>query len=229
MRSARLHKLFVFAGLASLPFAAASADADTLTGKYSGSLSMPVAIQSPVYSGGVPNSISTFKFNWDRSDLPAGPGVDNTIPDLFVGFCIELDQGVAGNTTTTYNVVAPSAVGLDATKSLMLSRLYGSFHDTLASANDVAAFQCSIYEIVYDGSNVNLSSGNFLVQDISITVKTAAQFMLAAAVNPASPTAQLVVLQSDTKQDQLVRVVPTPASAALGLLGGGLMIRRRRA
>ncbi len=227
----RAHVSLAVASAALLAVSAGSAfaGADTLTGQYGGLNELQIGVN---VNGSI-NSINMFTFNWDRTDLPAGPGVDTTIPDLFLGYCIELTQGVSGGTPHTYLVLDPAAAGLDATDILRLSRLWGSFANLVDSPVKAAAFQMSIYELILD-TNVNLSADNFIVQNLmnnpnQTAAKALAESWLAAVIDPnyAGPVDTLAVLRSETVQDQIVRV-PAPGAAALGLVGTGLLAARRR-
>jgi hypothetical protein len=222
---------FIAAGVVAL--LAGSASADSLTGSYSSSFTQTVALTVQGWNIGPSNNFDSRQFNWSRSDLPAGMGVDSTIPASFVGYCVEINQPVPANTQVGYEVVTPASFGYNANQILLLSRLWGEYANAINSSVMSAAFQLSIYEVAYDGDGpgINLDTGDFIVQNVGSTfaVKIAAQTMLGVVTAPnyAGGVAPIAVLTSPTAQDQLVRV-PAPASGALAVVGAGLIARRRR-
>lgn len=179
------------------------------------------------------DAIDMRTFNWDRSDLPAGPGVDTTIPDLFQGYCIETSQAVSGGTPHQYLVITPEESGLDAADIVLLSRLWGSFFSQVDSGIKAAAFQAAIYEIILD-TNVDLASGNFIVQVVQnnnnhtlARADVESWLSIITDVNYNGPVEALSVLKSETVQDQITRV-PAPGAGMLGVIGAGLLAARRR-
>jgi hypothetical protein len=220
---------FIAAGLIAI--CAGAASADSLTGAYTPSFTQSLALTVQGWNIGPSNNFQSRQFNWLRSDLPAGLGVDNTIPAQFVGYCVDINQPAAANTQIAYEVVTPQAYGYSANQILLLSRLWGSFANSINSATMSAGFQAAVYEIAYDadGAGLNLSTGNFIVQDASIAAKITAQTMLSQITVPnySGGFSPVAILVSPTAQDQIVRV-PAPASGALAVVGAGLIARRRR-
>jgi hypothetical protein len=224
----------VGASLAALVLSSAPALAQgTLTATHTTSLNLNVALSvSSGWSIGPNNNLTTSKFDWDRSDLPAGPGVDNVISDLFTGYCVEINQGVNANTSIQYVVTEPDDYGLSANEILLLSRLWGEFFDNVNSANTSAAFQIAVYEILFDadGAGANVTTGIFTVQDVSATPRGIAQSWLTTITAPgySGGTAPIRILVSPTSQDQIVQF-PAPGTGVIALGAAGLLARRRRA
>jgi hypothetical protein len=220
---------FIAVGLIAL--CAGAASADSLTGSYSPTFTQNLALTVQGWNIGPSNNFQSRQFNWVRSDLPAGAGVDNTIPAQFAGYCVEINQPVVANTQVAYEVVTPQSYGYSANQILLLSRLWGSFASSINSATMSAGFQAAVYEITYDadGAGLNLSTGNFIVQDASIAAKITAQTMLSQITVPnySGGFSPVAILVSPTAQDQIVRV-PAPATGALAVVGAGLIARRRR-
>lgn len=151
-------------------------------------------------------------------------------PGSILAWCIELTQFV--NTPADYT---SSSSGGD-TWSGKLTRLFNThYQDVLAGANKTvsAAMQLAVWEIVYDGSALDLSKGNFKVTSGDNSARNMAQGWLnTLGTAPATGNYKIVKLTSGRSQD-LVTVVPTPIPAAALLFGsalglGGLLQRRRR-
>lgn len=90
-----------------------------------------------------------------------------------------------------------------------------------------AAFQSAIWEILYD-TDKDGSTGAFTI-DNPAPVKSLAQSYLDTVNDPlyAGNTVSLVVLRSESAQDQIT-VIPTPGSLALFGLGACFVARRRK-
>jgi hypothetical protein len=224
----------VGASLAALVLSVGSASAQgTLTGSHTTSLNLNVALT--VTSGwdvGPNNNLTTSKFNWNRSDLPAGMGVDGTIQQNFVGYCVEINQGVNANTQIQYVVTNPATAGFSANEITLFSRLWGEFFGNVNSPETSAAFQIAVYEIIFDadGAGLNTSGGIFSVQGVSSTPRDIAQNWLSFISAPgyAGGSVPIAILVSPTSQDQLVQF-PAPGTGVMALGAVGLLARRRRA
>ncbi|MCC7407314.1 MAG: hypothetical protein IT442_04535 [Phycisphaeraceae bacterium] len=174
-------------------------------------------------------------FQWQRvggtqAGAPAG---------LFQTVCIELDQYVA---STVYDVIAVedgpkpgsllTAGPMGVAKADMLSKLWAAYWDVAqANSANAAAFQVSVWEIVYDG-DTDLASGDFRHNygggPLPAFVSTA-QTWLDALPGLLDET-ELVALSNQRFQDQLTSVVPlTPAAwGGLALLAGLGIARLRK-
>lgn len=212
--------------VAVVGLAAGVANAGTITAKFTSDLSKTVNITaSGVYNG----DVKTVAFHWTRTDNVA-PGVDNTVPNHFDSYCVDLAQTVKANTNFTFNVVPLSDAGYSSSQVMLLSRLWSTYKSGINTTNESAAFQLAVWEIVYD-TGLNLTKGLFKVNN-STTITNLAQSYV-NAVNSSSyrgGLASLSVLRSDTHQDQITEVcppVPTPGAAGLAMLGFAMMLPRR--
>lgn len=209
----------IIAGLAS------QAHADTLTGRFSYSHLSSINITSPTLSG----NVNTVKFNWTRQDLP-GDGVEPLLPTLFNSACIEPAQTISSGTNHVFNVLTPAEFGYSPMQVTMLQRLWADFYPQVDTADESAAFQMSVWEIVHD-ENVDLSAGLFRVNS-AIAATTLATGWLgnvsAESYVTSAPLPDLVVLESSTVQNQIA-AIPAPATGALAVLAAaGILARRRR-
>jgi hypothetical protein len=169
--------------------------------------------------------------------------VGGTEPGLPTGVfrtvCIELDQYTRD---ATYDVIpvangprpglALSAGPMGAPKADMVSRLWAAYWDQAnLSAADAAAFQVSIWEIVYD-DDLDLFGGAFRANYANLAssplfVQTANAWL--GGMGSLTGSANLVALSSLRYQDQLVMVpLPSAALAGIALLAclAGVSVRR---
>jgi hypothetical protein len=201
------------------------------------------------------------QINWtfDRSDLANNAGLDAILPGNTVStFCIEGTQDVYINQTSTFaNIFSNIALApqdnvgslfeMGSGKATALNQFWDAYYGQ-ASLNNVnaAAFQLGIWEILYDGSSTDLTSGNFIAAPTadadSINAFNEAGIWLSnyTTVVPAVHY-DLYALSDCNLQDQLFGVVdppsggsPTPLPAALpaglaliGALGLGRKLRAR--
>ncbi len=156
------------------------------------------------------------------------PGNPLALRAGFTGFCIDFTQSISvGHTYTDYAITPVESAGLPPMGSVAANRieeLWGRHFNSLHTSTDYAAFQCSIWEILYD-SGTSLSSGSF--QMGSGSVRTLSQSWLGELNGVGTKATGLYALASATHQDM---IVPTPGSAAL-VIGGmavGLTRRPRR-
>ncbi len=172
----------------------------------------------------------------------------------FVSFCLELTQNISNSTLysmVSFNlanapVPSSSLTPMGAVAAGLMQRMWyqqitsqpTAATNPLNDSDAMAAFQMAIWELVYD-SDTDLSLGTLNAP--GSTIKNLAQSYLNAAVaDPNGPKANLLALSlsdnPDTKvdfQDQVVEIVPEPASIlAWSLIGGcfvvGHRIRRNR-
>jgi hypothetical protein len=179
-------------------------------------------------------------FNWTRTG--GTHGVEIAVD--FDSFCIELTQSVGFGSSYTMEVIpvetgplpgSPetgglAGMGLD--KADDLAKFWHSFYeDALLSADNAAAFQTAVWEIVYDDGN-DLASGAFQAQRDGngafkdSFVNTSVSWL--SSLPELAGRAQLVALSSATLQDQ-VTVVPEPAALSALALSALAGLRRRRA
>ncbi|MBX3387487.1 MAG: hypothetical protein KF768_13035 [Phycisphaeraceae bacterium] len=214
--------------VAALVAAAGHAQADTIKGKFTSTLSKDVNITSAPRSG----TVKTVQFAWQRTDTP-GAGIDDTIGNAFTTYCVDLAQNVTANTNFVFNVMTPADYGFNAAQTYLLSVLWADILPQVGTSNDSAAFQLAVWEIVYD-SDKALTTGSFKANSPD-TPKTIAQGWLNTIAAPGyvaiNPLPTLRVLQSDTAQDQLTAIstpIPAPGAGVLALAGMGILAMRRR-
>ena len=145
----------------------------------------------------------------------------------FTGFCIDFVQSISfGHTYADYAVVPVEQAGTPAmgpAAAGMISELWGRHFTALETSTEYAAFQCSIWEILYD-TDVNFSGGSFRMT--SGSVRTLAQtWVNELDGSPAFQASGLVAIRSPTAQDM---IVPSPGSAVLVVGGMGVALVRRK-
>ncbi len=192
--------------------------------------------QADFIPGGYVIGSQQFGLTGGTFNAGAFQGNYNGTPIVF--WCIQLEQTFSfGSPYTTYT---PSAAS-NALLSQLFSAAYG---DALTSTQNSAAFQLAIWEIIYDGSNLNLTGGGFKVLDNKghgATVDTAQGYL--DSVLTASSNYNLAFLNDPRHQDFVTAntrgggtitptsQVPEPGSLALiaiALIGAGF-VRGRHA
>jgi hypothetical protein len=178
--------------------------------------------QADFVPGGYQIGSQQFGVTGGTFNAGAFKGTWNGTPIIF--WCIELAQTFSfGSHYTTYT---PSA----ATNTLLSQLFTAAFGGALSSTQNSAAFQLAIWEIIYDPSDLNLSTGAFKVLDDhghAATVATAQGFL--NSVLAASPSYALTFLTDPNHQDFVTANaiplrVPEPGSLALiaiALIAGG--------
>jgi hypothetical protein len=172
--------------------------------------------QADFVPGGYQIGSQQFGLTGGTFDAGAFKGTWNATPIIF--WCIELTQTFSfGTHFTTY---VPSAAS-----NALLSQLFtAAYAGALSSTQNSAAFQLAIWEIIYDGGDLNLSGGGFKVLDNkgnAATVATAQGFL--NSVLAALPSYNLVFLSESNHQDFVTAnlipttttKVPEPGSLAL--------------
>lgn len=205
----------------------ASALADTVTAFYTSTFDQDVNHSR----GGNTNDQRTVKFNWSRTDGGpdgGGSGVDVTVPAAFPTYCVDLDQNVSANTNYTFEVQSFAQAGFGATQELYLERLWGTYFSSVTDSTVSAAFQMAVWELTFDTGG-DLANGNYRGNSAP-SVVAAAQIMLSDVTSGSFSglTQDLVVLHSDSVQDQITPPIPAPGAIALAGLSAAVAYRRRR-
>ncbi len=173
-------------------------------------------------------------FNFVVLSDTSGTGLGPT----FRSFCADFFQGVSEGNDYTFDPVAfadlPDVAG-NATKMAKIQELYDRFYDVATDAEKGAAFQLALWEILYDPTNTDLSSGNFTAigpgNPSGIAVAQSWLNLIGDGSIP-DPAQKYTLsgLLSGTAQDQIVPSTPVPAPAGLVLLvigAAGLIARRK--
>jgi hypothetical protein len=180
------------------------------------------------------------EFNW--STVSGAPG----LPNQFVTFCIELDQEISPGNQYTYNLVPPEdgsqpGIGtggpgnngpIGIAKADQISQLWGMHFPDIDNAVTAAAFQITIWEIVFGSSFTPMvyTGDPQSASDGAAAIALASTWL--ADVQTPEPQfyeSNLVALTSPTAQDQVTVLAPAPAPLALAGIGllGLLGFRRR--
>lgn len=189
--------------------------------------------------GGVINGMPVGTFNYTVVS-----STDPRFSGTFQSFCADYFQPVTTGDTYSYVPVAISAlpdIGTDPTKLARIQELYDRFYTAAVNGtgDQAGAFQLALWELTYDGAGaVDIASGNFIATAAGGSTNTAiAQNWLNTIDDPTAPAPadsfELVGLFNGNNQDQIVPLapapVPAPAALVLAVIGGGVLLARRRA
>ena len=162
-------------------------------------------------------------------DYPSGVALFSE----FQAFCVEPLQDLSYGETVTYEIQDVSSLA----NSVIIAKLIGAYLSSGQTAEDAAAVQWAIWEIVaetsgtrsHDNGNVIISPGDATVNPHGPTIAALGnQYLADAATDKFSPVT-LTFLHSDTRQDVVTwQVVPEPTTAGLAALSMLVMFRRRR-
>lgn len=240
--------------IAALTLAAGStAMADTVTAKFSipwnpGNNTSFAFVPA---GGGSPINLSepAVIIKGVRTDLPVGPGETPLLNQTFYTFCTEVSENInvtvnggGGNTYTfqvlpllgssTSSAAVTGVTTFDALRTSRLERLWADLDVAKAMTDPTysAAFQVAQWKIAFEskaGSLNLLDNTSRMAFGAPNAINVAAQAMLDQVDLPGTH-ASLVLLRADGVQDQITMVVPAPGAAGLAVLGGLLVVGRRR-
>jgi hypothetical protein len=174
-------------------------------------------------------------FNWTQNTP-----INSNFAAAFSTYC--LDNTIlprSGSFVTHTDLTQSTLIGNDSLKVAAITTLFDHFYgSSLSSPTLEAAFQLSLWELVFDGAtNPNLSAG--IIQQSAGPVQTAAQGMLSGSSYNGTEhdlaNASLVVLVPDaTKPPNQAQIglvpkgVPAPPAAMLAGIGVLALLGRAR-
>lgn len=151
---------------------------------------------------------------------------------IFSTFCIEIGQTIQDPDYNYTAMAIASDAGVTAGQRNNLQKLFNAYYETLgSSATNSAAFQLAVWEIMNEASPADVTTGTFRVSSSSGATTQANYWLQSLASLPMNANGgwELTTWRSKTSQDQIsASRVPEPASAALLLLGLGMMGAARR-
>lgn len=158
------------------------------------------------------------------------PGDFPGLQGEFTAYCAELDQNL--NTGVEFcwtpgpvRAAPSSAGGMGLARADLVRELYGRFYAALDTADQKAAFQVAIWELIYD-PGTDVLHGGFRVADNPVVAGLAQGYLDALSGNPDQRDPSVFALLNNCVQDLLV--VPTPGALALLAAAGIVAARRRR-
>lgn len=237
--------LFVFGGVAQ---------ADTVTATFGASASPLAPVGASYSTNSGTNDTGTMAGLWTFTGATYySPGVDlvglaGAADDTFVGFCIDLRDGIGWGQKESWNLIDlwrapnPSAGSMGPDKADDLSRMLATYlpdfskASSTLSAAQAAGLQLAIWEIVWETNSAYSISGGTARFTSSADAQNWATSYLSGRWAPNGLTnlkaISLPTAGSETPkvQDFLVQVVPIPAAAWLfgSALLGTLALGRRK-
>ena len=192
-----------------------------------------------------PGADVTYSLDSNATTRSTTAGVMNWVGG-YETFCVQLEEYVSGGNQYIYDVrdvadvpdLEPGAMG--AFRAGLIEDLYARNYASIDSAEDAAAFQVAIWEIVHERGDT--TAGGLTLGNLGLSTGTA-RFNVGAGSDVVSLASGLLAglgggsetylgfgglrgLSNEQYQDQLI-VVPGPGAIA-GMIGVAAMRRRRR-
>jgi len=186
--------------------------ADTITLQFTGG-----GISQSISYNGSPQNISGNvgggPFSWTVNSVTAGNGI--TAGTTVQTWCVDLFHSISAS-PTSYTLNNVSALP----NSTSIKNLFGEGYKVGGVVADPAAFQLALWELEYDTAPGNMTSGNFQYTGSNSSVLADAQALVSKALYDTAHNVdafsqylsgyQMYVLDSSTKQDQVILVPPPP-------------------
>ncbi len=160
----------------------------------------------------------------------AGPfAVTSASMGDFLAWCIDIAQNMKDGEVYSQNDGLFGGVGSEIRTNI--DKLFSTVYAEVDTKNERAAFQFSLWEVLYD-DGLDLGSGTFMDNGTHADIRSIANDYLAriAAENAKTGKYRYTFLASRTSQDLItVSAVPLPAAGMMLIAGlGGLAALRRR-
>lgn len=151
----------------------------------------------------------------------------------YLAFCFELAETLDFTPDTDYVVTQVPPV--NATVGGLLNNLFTNWFGGVDSADEAAAFQVAIWEIVSDSASINVTTGTFILNSASAAVQSNVALYLGDLTGPGTDY-ELSYFRNDGAQDLILwednlsnNEVSAPATSILIALSlGGLVLVRRK-
>ena len=249
------HILALCAALAALT-TGGSSQGGSITANYGALGGTNFEHVSMIYSGNAYSFPTAKAFGTRTDDAPAGPGVDTLVGHNFAAYCVEIDQNLYINAANFHASVVPllgamtqlsgapgsGPVFFDATRTVMMERLWGGFESAVVDQHTAVAFQLAVWEVAFDVDQTLVGGASMLhvpAVDLgnALSAASIAEGWLAQVrnLNVALETPSLLLMTDPSVQDLITLApapnIPEPSSvvlAAIGALGLGLFAQRRR-
>jgi hypothetical protein len=224
-----IRKLATSAALAGALLVGSVANAAVLTLDFTGFKNGSVS-GSLTANGDTINGAQAGMFRFNVTNVVGDAPID--LFNQIHAFCIEATIDLQD--PADYQLLSAGDYFNDATKYGLIQQLFSKHFAETGTRNTDAAFQLALWEIIYDGGDLDLSGGNFTATGFEGALGIAAGWL--ANLGTGNSFSGLWALQApgvgvpNDSQDLITWEVPEPATLALlgiGLIGFGAMRRRQ--